>query len=237
MASMDQEHLEAVATQAMQRQFDRVPRMREFHLGQWVERAYYLRYLTETALRIRLNNEVDAYTIFRLGAQDVVLGTKLCRYLADEYGHDYMFVRDLARFGFPAEKVDTTPLFPSTAKIMGYIRLATDLRGPAAGAVWNWFMEWHSEQYQQHIINCAAATFGDEHVRGLQSHVDLDGEENHSSFVLEMLNRAVSRFGSVDQAIEDLEVYINTFGDYFAELYLATVANDPADMRVVRSAV
>jgi hypothetical protein len=223
MASLERKRLENLAAGAMERQFDRVPRMRDFHFGEWVERDYYIRYLVETVLRIRLNNEADAYAIFKLGSRDIPLGTQLTRYLADEYGHEDMFLRDLAQFGFPAEKVDSTALFSSTAKILGYLRLATDMRGPAATTVWNWFMEWHTDQYQQRIIDGAAAKFGDECVKGLQAHADIDSQEDHDDLMFEAVSRAVGLFGSEDQAYADLELYVSTFGDYFAELHLATV--------------
>ncbi|WP_229897112.1 hypothetical protein, partial [Streptomyces eurythermus] len=77
---MDRERLESLAAELMERQFARVPRMRELHAGEWIERDYYVRHVVETVLRIRLNNEVDTYALFKVGSRDDALAAHLAQY-------------------------------------------------------------------------------------------------------------------------------------------------------------
>ncbi|MER7216909.1 iron-containing redox enzyme family protein [Streptomyces eurythermus] len=220
---MDRERLESLAAELMERQFARVPRMRELHAGEWIERDYYVRHVIETVLRIRLNNEVDTYALFKVGSRDDALAAHLAQYLAEEFGHEGMFTRDLAKFGVTLDEVNAIPVFPSTAKLMGYLRLAADSRGPAPTTVWDWFVEWYSDRYNQVITNAAAREFGPEFVRGTQSHLDFDESHDHDELMFRTVSRAVEVFGTAEQAYADLETYIDLIGDYFAELHAATV--------------
>ncbi|WP_198035193.1 iron-containing redox enzyme family protein [Streptacidiphilus rugosus] len=211
-----------MAAELMERQFERVPRMRELHSGEWIERDYYVRHMTETVLRIRLNNEVDTYALFKVGSQDDTLAARLAQYLAEEFGHEGMFTRDLARFGVGIDALNATPVFPSTAKLMGYLRLAADTRGPAPTTLWDWFVEWYSDRYNQVITDKAAEEFGREFVRGTQTHLDFDEAHDHDELMFRTVSRAVARFGTAEQAYADLATYVDLIGDYFAELHAAT---------------
>jgi hypothetical protein len=223
MEKLDRSRLESLATELMEKQFERVPRMRELHAGEWIERDYFVRHVMETVLRIRLNNEVDTYALFKVGSQDDALAAKLAKYLAEEFGHEGMFARDLARFGVTIEQLDATPVFPSTNKLMGYLRLAADTRGPAPTTVWDWFVEWYSDRYNQIITNKAAATFGKEYVQGTQTHLNFDESHDHDELMFRTVTRAVEKFGTVEHAYADLATFIDLIGDYFAELHEATV--------------
>ncbi|MFI0452585.1 iron-containing redox enzyme family protein [Actinomadura sp. 6N118] len=223
MAKLDRERLQKLAQESVERQFDRVPKMREFHTGEWTDREYFVRHKTETVLRIRLNNEVDSYALFKVGSKDDALAAKLAQYLAEEYGHENMFTRDLVKFGLTLDELNATPVFPSTAKLMGYLRLAADSRGPAPTTVWDWFVEWYSDRYNQIILNKATEEFGKEYTRGSQTHLDFDEDHDHDELMFKTVSLAVEGFGSAEEAYQDLVTYIDLIGDYFAELYEATV--------------
>ncbi|MEK2495119.1 iron-containing redox enzyme family protein [Kitasatospora purpeofusca] len=226
VTTLERGRLELLAEELMEQQFQRVPRMRELHAGEWIERSYFVRHVVETVLRIRLNNEVDTYALFRVGSRDDTLAASLAQYLAEEFGHEGMFLRDLAKFGVPLEQVNATPVFPATAKLMGYLRLAADSRGPAPTTVWDWFVEWYSDRYNQVITNRAAAEFGAEYVRGTQSHLDFDESHDHDELMFRTVSRAVESFGSAEQAYADLAVVVELIGDYFAELHAVSVKGD-----------
>ncbi|HEY1619687.1 MAG TPA: iron-containing redox enzyme family protein [Streptosporangiaceae bacterium] len=229
MEKLDRSRLESLAAELMDKQFERVPRMRELHAGEWIEREYFVRHVMETVLRIRLNNEVDTYALFRVGSQDDALAAKLAKYLAEEFGHEGMFARDLAKFGISMEQLNTTPVFPSTNKLMGYLRLAADTRGPAPTTVWDWFVEWYSDRYNQVITDRAAAEFGKDYLHGTQTHLNFDESHDHDELMFRTVSRAVERFGSVEHAYADLTTFIDLIGDYFSELYKATAARlEPA---------
>jgi hypothetical protein len=176
-------------------------------------------------LRIRLNNEVDAYALFKVGSKDDSLAAKLAKYLAEELGHEGMFTRDLAKFGLSIEEMNATPIFPSTAKLMGYLRLAADSRGPAPTTVWDWFVEWYSDRYNQIITDKAAADFGKAYLRGSQAHLDFDESHDHDELMFRTVSRAVEVFGTPEQAYTDLTTFVDLIGDYFTELYESTVSS------------
>jgi hypothetical protein len=223
MAQLDRSRLESLAAEFMEKQFQRVTKMRDLHAGEWIDRDYYVRHLVETVLRIRLNNEVDAYALFKVGSADNNLAAKLAKYLAEELGHEGMFIRDLAKFGLSVEELNATSIFPSTAKLMGYLRLAADSRGPAPTTLWDWFVEWYSDRYNQVITNKAADDFGQERVRGSQAHLDFDESHDHDELMFRTVSRAVDIFGTPEEAYADLATFIDLIGDYFAELYESTV--------------
>jgi hypothetical protein len=223
VTKLDRKRLQGLAEESVERQFARVTRMREFHAGEWTDREYFIRHKAETVLRIRLNNEVDAYALFKVGSKNDALAAKLAQYLAEEYGHENMFTRDLHKFGLTLDELNATPVFRSTAKLMGYLRLAADTRGPAPTTVWDYFVEWYSDRYNQTILDRATAEFGKEYTRGSQTHLDFDEEHDHDELMFRTVSLAVESFGTAEQAYQDVETYIDLIGDYFQELYDSTV--------------
>ncbi|AZP19835.1 hypothetical protein SAMN06272735_5225 [Streptomyces sp. TLI_55] len=223
MTKLDRSRLESLAEELMEKQFQRVTKLRELHAGEWTDRDYYIRHITETVLRIRLNNEVDTYALFKVGSKDDSLAAKLAQYLAEEFGHEGMFTRDLNKFGFTSEQLEATDVFPATKQLMGYLRLEADKRGPAPTTVWDWFVEWYSDRYNQIITNKAAEEFGTEFTQGTQTHLDFDESHDHDELMFRTVSQAVEGFGSAEQAYADLATYIELIGDYFQELYDSTV--------------
>ncbi|MFE9427445.1 hypothetical protein ACFYNO_31245 [Kitasatospora sp. NPDC006697] len=227
MEKLDRDRLETLAAELLEKQFQRVPKLRELHKGEWIDRDYYVRHITETVLRIRLNNEVDSYALYKVGSQDDALAAKLAKYLAEEFGHENMFVRDLEKFGLTIDELNATPVFPSTAKLMGYLRLEADRSGPAPTTIWDWFVEWYSDQYNPVITDKAASEFGKEYVHGTQAHIAFDESHDHDELMFRTVSRAVEKFSSPEQAEVYLTVFIDLIGDYFAELYESTVGARP----------
>ncbi len=56
-------YLEAHATEKMEEMFRLVPFACDFHKGDWIDEEYYKRHIIEAIIRIKLNNEVDAYCL------------------------------------------------------------------------------------------------------------------------------------------------------------------------------
>ncbi|MER6394574.1 MULTISPECIES: hypothetical protein [unclassified Kitasatospora] len=223
--TLDREKLENLAAELIEKQFQRVPKMRELHAGEWTDRDFYIRHITETVLRIRLNNEVDTYALFKVGSKDDTLAAHLAKYLAEEFGHESMFTRDLFKFGLTQEDIDATDVFPSTKKLMGYLRLEADSRGPAPTTVWDWLVEWYSDRYNPIITNKAAEDFGREFVAGTATHIEFDESHDHDELMFRTVARAVEVFGTPKQAYQDLTTFVELIGDYFAELYELTVGS------------
>ena len=222
---LDRKKFELLADKAIEHEFDTVPKMRELHEGKWIEEGYYVRHLAETALRIRLNNEVDTYALFKVGSRDDTLAAGLAKYLAEEFGHEGMFTRDLDKFGLSVAQLNSMEVFPATSKLMGYLRIFVDREGPAPTSVWNWFVEWYSDRYNQIITSKAAETFGTDKVRGSQAHINFDNSHDHDDLMWRIVSRAVEKCSSEEKALAHLEVYVDMVGDYFRELYEATVSD------------
>ena len=153
MTTDNRKHLESVASEEMQRLFESVPNAEAFQTRDWIDRDFYRRHLVETVLRIRQNNEVDAYALYKIGARDNRLAAPLAQYLAEEYGHESMFLRDLERFGLSKADVDAMVPFPSTDFLIGYLYHGINRDGPLPTMVWNWFVEWYSNRYNKIITN------------------------------------------------------------------------------------
>jgi len=216
------ERLEAVAAEEMKRLFDRVPKARAFHAGEWIERSYYVRHVAETILRIRLNNQVDAYALYRIGAADNVLCARLAQYLAEEYGHEYMFQRDLKRFGVSKEELDAMAPTFATEQLVGFLYFAIDKDGPVPTMVWNWFVEWYSDRYNKTITQKAAETFGDDHVNGSMDHIRYDESHDHDDLMFGTVERVVAAWADEDTAVAYLRKFVALIGDYFRELHDTT---------------
>ncbi|XYH97102.1 hypothetical protein ACMHYB_56580 [Sorangium sp. So ce1128] len=229
MAKLERERLERLAAELMEKQFKRVPKLREFHEGAWIDREHYKRHMIEAVLRIRMNNVADAYAVYKASFGDYRLASKLARYLAEELGHEAMFARDLSRFGVTLEQLNATQPFPSTLKAMGYLRLATDARGPAPTALWDWYLEWYSDRYIPTITEAARKAFGDEFTVGTQAHLNFDDSREHDELMFETTALAVELYGTPEDAYNDLAIYMDLGGEYFMELYDATVGSRRAE--------
>jgi hypothetical protein len=215
--------LEARAVARTEESFERVPMLREFHEGKWVDREFYQRWVVEVVLQIRMSNVADAYGLYKACHGDQRLAVKLARYLAEELGHEHMLIADLAKFGVTAAQIETTTVFPATSKVMGYLRLATDERGPAPVAMWDWYLEWWSDRYAQAVTDAASREFGVDHTRGQAAHIGLDESLGHDDLMFETVARAVELYGTVESAYRDLDIFVDLCTEKFAQLHASTV--------------
>lgn len=219
---MSRERLEKLAAEGMERLFEKVPKAREFHAAEWSDPDYYRRHLVETVLRIRLNNEVDAYGLYKVGYKDHRLAATLARYLSEENNHEGMFLRDLKEFGLSKDDVDATRPLPSTEYLMGYMYFSINQEGPLPTTVWNWFVEWYSDRYNSGITKYAAEVYGLEKVKGSQAHIDYDESHDHDELMWGTVDRAIKGWGSLEDAERHLVNFIDLIGLYFTELYETT---------------
>jgi hypothetical protein len=219
------EQLEKIAAERMDFLLDGTPKARDFHEGNWTDEAYYKRHLVETILRIRLNNEADAYGLYKIGYKDNRLAATLARYLAEEYGHEGMFLRDLERFGLSKAQVDAIKVYPATEKLMGYLYFGVNQHGPLPTMIWNWFVEWYSDRYNRVITDHAAEVFGNEMVRGSHAHIEYDESHDHDDLMWSAVEKAINGWGDFDTAQAYLVNFIDLVGDYFRELYDDTIGS------------
>jgi len=225
---LSREEAERHAAAEMEKLFDRVPKARAFHDGTFMEREYYARHLLETIVRIRLNNEVDTYCLHRISIGQNKLAATLATYLAEEFGHDDMFLADLRRFGISAPEVERARPFHSTELLIGYMYYAIDHEGPLATMVWNWFVEWYSDRYNLVITRSAAKRFGEEMVRGSMRHIGVDDNEDHVGLMFKTIEQAMRSSEDGERAKRYLTHFVRLVGDYFQELHVYAEQRTPA---------
>jgi hypothetical protein len=215
--------LEQRAALGMERLMNTVPYVREFHEGPTIDRDYYVRHMIEAVLRIRLNNEADAYCLFKISKHLNHPATQLVHYLAEEYGHDELLAEDLLAFGITAEQLATTSPFFSTELLMSYLRYAVDQDGPLPTFVWNWFVEWYSGRYNPGITARAQAAFGDNYVRRTTQHLEMDKTLDHEVGIAAALVALLDTPAAFERALLYTDRFIHLVALYFNELYEATI--------------
>ncbi|SIT43579.1 conserved hypothetical protein [Paraburkholderia ribeironis] len=221
--SNDRIRLEQVAQEAVEQMFATSPETAAFHRGDWIDSEYYRRHLVETVFRNRLNNEVDAFALYKIGFNDNTLAQILAQYLADGYGHEKLFLRDIAKFGLSAADVDCIAPLHSTDKLIGYLYLSIGRDGPLPTMVWNWFVEWYSDRYNKVITEAAARAFGHDFVKGSLGHIQHDESHDHDDQMWVALQRAIDGWGGIEKAETYLRHFVELIHEYFDELLVATV--------------
>jgi len=199
----------------MSKMFERIPFTKEFHKGEKTNLDYYVRHVIEIILRIKLNNEVDAYSLYRLGYKDNLLSKKLATYLSEEYGHEAFFMSDLRKFGITETKVNQTEPFFSTKKLIGYLYYAIMQDGAMPTMVWNWLVEWYSDTYNMVITKKAEKEFGKDKVLGSLKHLSFDENHDHLSLMFSTIKATVKN----EQDTKKVKMYISNFIDLIAEYY------------------
>jgi hypothetical protein len=222
-ASDARAQLEGVAAEKMEDLFSMAPMSRQFHEGRWLDQDYYRRHLVETVLRIRLNNEVDAYGLYKIGSKDNKLAAILAKYLAEEYGHEKMFISDIERFGLSKHNIDTTIPFPATNELIGFLYFSINQDGPLPTMIWNWFVEWYSDRYNRKITEAAAIAWGSEKVKGSMAHIVYDEFHNHDDLMWSSVQYAINGWGDLSKAEAYLRQFVDLIARYFEQLHRTTV--------------
>lgn len=217
------QHIEAYVLEKMEEMLDVIPLARDFHEGKWIEEEYYKRHIIETVIRIRLNNELDAYCLHKIDQNNGYVFGSLAKYLAEEYGHGTLFLSDLIKLGVSQEEALETPPFLSTQLLIGYIYLMINKNGAIAGISWNWFVEWYSNRYNKIITKKAAKEFGFDKVEGNIAHLRIDESEDHKSFMFSLIERSITEDNERDRVREYLTNFVRLVGMYFQELYDTTI--------------
>ncbi len=194
----------------------------EFHLGISTQKEFYKRHILETLLRIQINNDVDAYCLYKLGKKQQTLAGRLATYLVEEYGHDKLFQKDLSYFGMTQQDIENSQPFRSTYLLMDYLKGSIDRDGAIPTVVWNYFVELYSDTYNQTITSKAASEFGSSYVNGSQSHLDIDELKDHVGLMEGMLSLSIKSSEDLELAKEYMTTFIYLISLYFKELYQAT---------------
>jgi hypothetical protein len=209
--------------QEIEKFFNRVPFAREFHEAKWTNREYYKRHIIEAILRIDLNNEVDAYCLYKISCRNKSIAKKLVTYLAEEYGHDSFFINDLKEFGIEEEEILNTQPFFSTQLLIGYLYYSIESDGAMPTIVWNWLVEWYSNRYNTKITMKAEEEFGIKKVEGVMAHLQIDRDENHLGDMFSALEEVIKGEKNEEKVKQYLTNFIKLIGMYFQELHDQTI--------------
>lgn len=214
------------AKNEMENLFEKVPFARDFHYGKLTDRSYYVRHLIETILRIRLNNEADAYCLYKIPHIEHKLAMSLAQYLSEELGHENFFKNDLKTFGVSEDELNKTKVFFATEKLIGYLYCCINQDGPLITMVWNWFVEWYSDTYNRTITEKATADLGKKHTQGFSKHIDFDEGHDHIGLMFSTVELAIKNDDDSKRAKLYLTNLISLIGDYFQELFDLTLKNN-----------
>lgn len=215
--------IEEFARSSFEKQCKKVNGMREFHFDDdYIPLSYYKRHLLEAILRIRLNNEVDSYCLYKISTKNQKLSKILSKYLAEEFTHDDLFLSDLKKFGISKDEVDSSQVFLSTSALIGNMYQDIKLDGAMPTMVWNWFVEWYSDSFNGFITQKAKEKFGEEKVGGVMTHMNIDEMENHSNLMFSTVEECIKSSEDINKVKNYIEKYCTFIGWYFQELYDTT---------------
>ena len=189
----------------------------DFHNGKWISREYHNRHWTEAVNRIRLNNEVDAYCLYKIATQPDEPAAELVKYLHEEWGHEKLIINDLRESGMDEDDVYATEPFFSTRLLMSYIRSSSEHDGALPNFLWNWLVEWYSDNYNPAVYESAGKALGPDAVAGLLTHQQIDEALDHEQTVGATVVDLVERHGET-KARNYLTRYVDLLVMYFDEL-------------------
>jgi heme oxygenase-like protein len=187
--------------------------------------AYYVRHRIETVRRIRLTSRTDAVALARMVDEDYDAARFWSRYVAEELGHDRLYLKDLARHGYSVEQVMAIPPFPSTVAMLDYLAVEIERVGAMAAVAYSVLVEWNSERFSAGTVARAEAAYSAEHVEGSRIHCSIDEEEDHYSEVVGVALRLIRRRGEADTFMRLLCEIAELLRRYFRELHDATIGS------------
>lgn len=221
--SVLQGELESTAKNEMERLFTDVPFVKDFHLGLKTDKEYFVRHLIETVVRMRLDIQTDAYALYKMRPLNNKLSRMFAEYIAEEAGHDELFISDLEKFNIKKEDVLNTKPLKSTENLIGYFYYNLNHESVLLTVLWGWFVEWYSDNYNGLITEKAAQEFGYDNVKGSKAHLQIDEEKDHNEFMLKTVQYLIKNEDDLKNAKYLISRIVDFLSDYFNELYQNTI--------------
>lgn len=216
--------LESAVDQAMHSEFKKDEIMHKFHNEDWFDEKYYKRHILECVIRIHMNNELDANAVRVAAINNISAAKQLSYYLYDEFGHDEMFGQDLTKYGYSSDQIISKNAFPETWKLMGYLNFCVEKFGALPAVVWDWFLEYYGDKFNNFITQKAGVHMGNQAVSGAASHVAFDEAEDHSGMMTEMLSSVIKTQEDFDLAIKHINSFVPMVGEYFQAVRAETLS-------------
>jgi hypothetical protein len=193
-----------------------------------VDLTYYLRHRIETVRRIRATARTDALALVSMVEEDYEAAREWSTYATTELSHDRMFLADLERHGISAEQALGTPPLLATTALLEWLSDRIARHGSLPAVAYSVFVEWNSARYSARAVERAAASFGEDTVRGARAHLLIDVDEDHYTMMVRIAHRLLQRHGSSDLLVEFVRDIAAHFRSYFVELHYATSSPDIA---------
>jgi hypothetical protein len=206
------------------------------HLGKAenIDREYYKRHVIEIILRLRMKRWIDALTIHYFTKHEPFLAKKWAQYTEDEMLHDRMFVKDLEHMGITLEDVyREKPMF-STKLLQGYFYYGLEHEGrPLASLCSSYFIEKMSQVTQPGWLENIEKRLGKDSARGQIAHVNHDKEDDHVSFVWNVIATFVKTEADEEEVVAHIQNVYKLFAAFYTELYHTTIARTDATRAMV----
>lgn len=216
------EEAKKIVDHGMEKLFSTVPMAKEFHQTDWIDADYYRRHVLECVLRIEENNRLDAYAITQSVSKHSLAMKDFSYYLYDELGHDDLFYNDLKVMGLSKQQVQATETFFSTKLLMGFLNYEVAKEGALPAIMWDWFLEYYSQNYNVFITAKAEKLLGRKSTKGASSHNNTDSTEDHPNLMFGLVKKIIKTPEDEAKARFYLEKVVDLVGMYFQELSDAT---------------
>jgi len=199
-----------------------------------INREYYKRHVIEIILRLRMKRWIDALTIHYFTKHEPFLAKKWAQYTEDEMLHDRMFVKDLEQMGITLEDVyREKPLF-STKLLQGYFYYGLEHEGrPLASLCSSYFIEKMSQVTQPRWLENVENRLGKGSAKGQIAHVNHDKEDDHVSFVWNVIATFVKSESDEEEIVGHIHNVYKLFCAFYTELYHTTIAKTDASSAII----
>lgn len=204
-----------------------VPYARHFRESDELNLGYYKRHMIETCLRIRLKRVVDAYAIRYFVKHDPIRAKAWAHYVEDEMLHDAWFAADLEKIGVSKEEIYSTEPLLATKLYMGYLLFGVEYEeDPLAHIASVYLTEYSTTRTQPEWLRNIERTLGPEGVEGAWKHVGTDVDDDHATFVWDVLVSLIKKPEDEERLIKHVASVAGLYGAYFSELYSLTVMDE-----------
>jgi hypothetical protein len=215
-------HLEAKLDRELEALNERflaeVPRASHMTDAEPLDVKYYLRHRIETIKRIRMTARTDALALAAMIGEDYDAARIWAQYACTELVHDRMFYDDLERQGLSRSEVDATPALPATEALGHFLEERITRYGSLPAVAYSVYVEWNSERFSRRAVMKAAESFGDAHVEGARSHLEVDDAESHCREMLMLAERLTRNEGGELRLFTLIANIAALFRDYFTQL-------------------
>ena len=208
----------------IERYYREVPYGDHFISGEEVSDEYYVRHTKEIALRIRQKRIIDSLVIHYFAKTNSMLAKKWANYTDDEMMHGQMFAKDLERAGYATvEEVFRSSPMLSTKLLNGYFMWTLEHEGPLASLASAYYLEYTGLKTQPSWVDNLEKVKGQDNLKGARQHINHDLEEDHSSFVWNVLYESMGPEPDEDKLFEHLSALYGLLAGYGVELYQTTI--------------